>query len=355
MTMTDIGKFLITPNATVLDAMSAIDTNAKGIAFVCSDKKITAVITDGDIRRYIIGGGDLSRNVTEIANKNFKYLTETDTVDSDVIAAIKINYKAIPVLDADGKILSILFGDETASLPHRKLDIPVVIMAGGKGTRLYPYTKVLPKPLIPIGDVPITMHIMQHFERFGCTQFTLVVNHQKELIKAYFSDPEIPYTIDFAEESTPLGTAGGLKLLDGKINGTFFMTNCDILVDADYDKIYEYHRKSGNLITMVCAVKKITIPYGTVSMNESGHIESMAEKPELSYLVNTGYYVVESEVLSEIPKETFIHMTDVVQKCMNEGKPVGVFPISENQWSDMGQIDEMEKMKEKMVGGNGGY
>ena len=228
-------------------------------------------------------------------------------------------------------------------------------MAGGKGTRLYPYTKVLPKPLIPIGDVPITMHIMKHFEKYGCTHFTLVVNHQKELIKAYFSDPEIPYTVDFAEEEKPLGTAGGLKLLEGRINGTFFMTNCDILVDADYDKIYEYHKKSGNLITMVCAVKKITIPYGTVCMNESGHIESMVEKPEISYLVNTGYYVAESEALSEIPKNTFIHMTDVVQKCIDEGKPVAVFPISENQWSDMGQIDEMEKMKDKVVGGNDGH
>lgn len=355
--MPELKDYILDRSSTVLDAMSVIDANAKGIAFVCSDKKITAVITDGDIRRYIIGGGDLSRNVTEIANKNFKYLTETDTVDSDVIAKIKSDYKAIPVLDADGKILSIVFGDETASLPPRKLNIPVVIMAGGKGTRLYPYTKVLPKPLIPIGDVPITMHIMQHFERFGCTQFTLVVNHQKELIKAYFSDPEIPYSIDFAEENTPLGTAGGLKLLDGKIHGTFFMTNCDILVDADYDKIYEYHRKSSNLITMVCAVKKITIPYGTVCMNDSGHIGSMVEKPEVSYLVNTGYYVVESEVLSEIPKDTFIHMTDVVQKCMDEGKPVGVFPISENQWSDMGQIDEMEKMQKSfnMINDNQRY
>ena len=353
--MTDISKFLIPPGATVLEAMSAIDTGAKGIAFICSDKKIKAVITDGDIRRYIIGGGDLSRKVIDIANRNYKHLTETDMIDPDLIARIKIHYKAVPVLDADGKILSIVFDDETASLPHHKLNLPVVIMAGGKGTRLYPYTKVLPKPLIPIGDVPITMHIMKHFEKYGCTHFTLVVNHQKELIKAYFSDPEIPYTVDFAEEEKPLGTAGGLKLLEGRINGTFFMTNCDILVDADYDKIYEYHKKSGNLITMVCAVKKITIPYGTVCMNESGHIESMVEKPEISYLVNTGYYVAESEALSEIPKNTFIHMTDVVQKCIDEGKPVAVFPISENQWSDMGQIDEMEKMKDKVVGGNDGH
>ena len=343
--MTELSRYFVSPDATVLDAMSVIDATAKGVAFVCSDKKILGVITDGDVRRYIIHGGDLSFNVMDVANRNFKFLCENDAVDAKVIEKIKLDYKALPVLDSDGRIISIVFEDETASLPLANLNIPVVIMAGGKGTRLYPYTKVLPKPLIPIGDVPITMHIMQHFEKYGCTRFTMVVNHQKELIKAYYSDPELPYIIDFADEKEPLGTAGGLKLLEGKINGTFVMTNCDILIDAAYDKIYQYHKKMQNLVTMVCAVKKITIPYGTVHMNEAGYIDSMVEKPTLSYLVNTGYYVVEAEFLSEIPKDTFIHMPDVVQKCMDAGKPVGVYPISEGQWSDMGQIDDMERMQ----------
>ncbi len=345
--MIDVSKYLITPDVSVLEAMSAIDSGAKGVAFVCSDRKLLAVITDGDIRRYIIHGGDLSVNIMDIANRNYKFLNETDSINSEIIVNIKTDFKALPVLDLEGRIISIVFADETAYLSRAALNAPVVIMAGGKGTRLYPYTKVLPKPLIPIGDVPITMHIMQHFEKFGCTHFTMVVNHQKELIKAYYSDPDIPYHIDFAEESTPLGTAGGLKLLEGKINETFFITNCDILVDADYAKIYEYHKKMKNLVTMVCAVKKITIPYGTVCLNESGHIESMVEKPTVSYLVNTGYYVAETEFLSEIPMDTFIHMTDVVQKCIDEGKSVGVYPISESQWSDMGQIDEMNMMQNK--------
>lgn len=349
--MADISKYLISPDLTVLEAMSAIGVGAKGVVFVCADKKISAVITDGDVRRFILSGGDLSSNVMEAANKNFKFLRSVESVDSDIAAKIKSDFKAMPVLDEEGHVQSIIFSeDESASLQRSKLNIPVVIMAGGKGTRLYPYTKVLPKPLIPIGDVPITMHIMQHFERFGCTDFTLVVNHQKELIKAYFSDPDIPYSIGFAEERRPLGTAGGLKLLEGKITDTFFMTNCDILVDADYGKIFEYHKQMNNLVTMVCAVKKITIPYGTVSLDNGGHIDSMAEKPTLSYLVNTGYYVVEPEFFSEIPEDTFVHMTDVVQRCIDEGKPVGVYPISESQWSDMGQLDEMKKMSSKMRG-----
>lgn len=345
--MTDISTYLISPKSTILEAMSVIDTAAKGIVFVCEDKKILGVLTDGDVRRYILRGGDLSANVMDIATKNYVSLRE-DYDTSDVKNKIGF-YKAIPVLNADGILQSIIFETEILPISAPSLQVPVVIMAGGKGTRLYPYTKVLPKPLIPIGDVPITMHIMQHFSAFGCNDFTLVVNHQKNLIKAYFSDPEIPYHIDFAEENEPLGTGGGLKLLEGKITGTFFLTNCDILIDANYAKIYEYHKQIQNLVTMVCAVKKITIPYGTIELNEKGCIEKMVEKPTMSYLVNTGYYVVEPEILSEIPENTFIHITDVVQRCMNSGKKIGVYPISESQWSDMGQIDEMQKMQLKIV------
>lgn len=348
--MTDLTKYLVPQTATVLEAMSVIDAAGKGIAFAADGKKITGAVSDGDIRRYIIHGGDLSASVLSVARKDFKFLKEGDDVTSNVVEDIKIRYRSVPVLNDAGELVALVFSDETKYLEKPALHLPVVIMAGGKGTRLYPYTKVLPKPLIPIGDVPITMHIMQHFAKFGCSNFTMVVNHQKELIKAYYSDPELPYSVSFADETTPLGTAGGLKLLEGKIHETFFLTNCDILVDEDYTKIYAHHKKSGNIITMVCAVKNVTVPYGTITLNDDGRIGKMVEKPTVSYLVNTGYYVVEPEVLSMIPKDTFIHMPDIVQKCMDEGKPVGVFPISESQWSDMGQIDEMKKMEQKIYG-----
>ena len=346
--MTGISRYLISPSVTVLEAMSFIDVGAKGIAFVCSGERVQAVVTDGDIRRYILHGGDLHANVLTMANRDFKYLSEHEEVSSEVLAKIKGDYKALPVLDSSGALQSIVFSDETALRKRPDLQIPVVIMAGGKGTRLYPYTKVLPKPLIPIGDLPITMHIIQRFGKYGCNRFMMVVNHQKELIKAYYADPEIPYDIDFADEGEPLGTAGGLKLLEGKIDSTFFLTNCDILVDADYQKIYQHHKQAGNVITVVCAVKNIIIPYGTIQLDDNGQISRMVEKPTLSHLVNTGCYIIEPEVLEMIPAGTFIHMPEVIQMCMDEGMAVGVYPISEEQWQDMGQIDEMEKMNKKI-------
>src|SRR5699024_336047 len=135
----------------------------------------------------------------------------------------------------------------------RKMDIPVVIMAGGLGTRLYPYTKILPKPLIPIGDTPIIEMIMDRFHVAGADQFHLIVNHKKNMIKAYINELDKDYKVDYADEDFPLGTGGGLSLLKGKVRSNFVLSNCDILIEEDYNKIIEYHNENNNFITMVCA------------------------------------------------------------------------------------------------------
>ena len=145
-------------------------------------------------------------------------------------------------------------------------------MAGGEGKRLYPYTKVLPKPLIPIGDLPICTHVIESFRKFGCDNFTLILNHKSNMIKAYYNDIQKDYSLDYVEETKFLGTAGGLSLLKGKIKDTCFVSNCDILVDADFSCIYKWHKKEQNMITMVCALKEIKIPYGVTVNPENGEI-----------------------------------------------------------------------------------
>lgn len=257
--------------------------------------------------------------------------------------------RAMLVLNGKGQLLSIQFQDRTIARPIRPLRLPVLVMVGGKGTRPYPYTQVLPKPLIPIGDYTITEHILQHFKTYGCDDFTMIVNYKRNLIKAYFSDSELEWNVSFVDEDAPLGTGGGLKLLEGQLKGTFFMTNCDILVEADYSAIYDYHKTSGNLVTMVCAMKKVTIPYGTVEVTDQSQITSMREKPTYSFLTNTGFYLLEPDIFRYIPDNTFIHITDIIQSCINDGRRVGVYPISEAQWSDMGQIAEMQKMYRKVA------
>ena len=218
-----------------------------------------------------------------------------------------------------------------------------VIMAGGRGTRLYPYTKILPKPLIPVGEQPIAELIMDRFRDFGCHEFTMIVNYKKGMIKSYFGELEKDYRVDFADENVFMGTGGGLCLLKGKIDTPFFFTNCDTLLDVDFGDIYEYHKSHGNLVTMICAFKHYTVPYGVVELGEDGSIAAMREKPELDFLTNTGVYVVEPRVVEEMHDGEFIGFPDVIERYRRAGEKVGVYPISESSWMDMGQLEERRK------------
>jgi NDP-sugar pyrophosphorylase family protein len=220
--------------------------------------------------------------------------------------------------------------------------------AGGVGSRLYPYTKILPKPLIPIGEIPIAEHIINRFYKYGCRDFFLVVNHKKNMIKAYFNEIEKDYKITYIEEEKPLGTGGGLCLLKCIIDSTFILTNCDILIEEDYEKIYKLHKKENNVITMVCSLKKIRIPYGVIEIGQHGEIAKMKEKPELSFFTNTGMYIVEPEVVQGLEDNQAIGFPDIIEKFKQAGKKIGVYPIGEKNWLDMGQLDAMEEMRRRL-------
>ncbi|MBR1629452.1 MAG: NTP transferase domain-containing protein, partial [Lachnospiraceae bacterium] len=254
------------------------------------------------------------------------------------------------VVDEDRRVLRILF-DEGFSGGRSDLALkntPVVIMAGGSGTRLYPYTKILPKPLIPIGDVPIVERIIRQFQDFGCHEFHLVVNVKKNMIKAYFNEIEKDYDVFYADEDEPLGTGGGLYLLKNKIKDTFILSNCDILVRDDFGKMMASHKKHQNMITMVSSLKTYPIPYGVVHLGDDGKLETIEEKPQMSFLTNTGVYIIEPEVLEMIPEHTFMGFPDIIEKVKAEGQRVGIYPVSEHAWLDMGQMDTLEDMRERL-------
>jgi dTDP-glucose pyrophosphorylase len=350
MPVLDLSQFVVSEDISIIDAMNIIDKNAKGIVFVCNkEKALLATLTDGDIRRHILSGKSLTAPASEAACYQFHALPHESSRQEVCDICDKFLLNVIPGIDRQGKLVTLFFKDEHIVSVVPKIDVPVVIMAGGKGTRLFPYTKILPKPLIPIGEVTITEHIMNKFVEFGCNKFTLIVNHKKEMIKAYFYETkQSDFSIGFLDEDKFLGTGGGLSLLGAKIKETFFFTNCDILVLEDYGNIYEYHKKSGNLLTMICATKTFSFPYGTVDVGEGGNIRSLLEKPSYTFLTNTGFYIIEPEFLNNVPNNTFIHITDIIQKCIDQGEKIGIYPISENQWLDMGNHEDMEKMTLKL-------
>ena len=167
-------------------------------------------------------------------------------------------------------------------------------------------------------------------------------------MKAYFADEKKDYKIKWYNEEKPLGTGGGLCFLKGELKETFFFTNCDILIKSDYKSMIDFHKENGNLITMICAYKTVTIPYGVVEIGQNGSIDNMKEKPEYTFLTNTGMYIVEPEVLEYIENDEAVGFPDVVERVKNMGKKVAAYPIQENEWYDMGQLPELERMRARL-------
>lgn len=343
----DLKDFVVSEEDSVISVMKLINMNSKGIAFLCKDGILFGVITDGDIRRHILKNGSLEEKIKTIANYEPIYVT-TSQKDLAIDMMNEFSIRALPILNKKKKLLYIQFLNDERTYHNIDLDIPVVIMAGGKGTRLYPYTQILPKPLIPIGEKTITELIMDHFEAFGCNHFDMIVKYKKNFIKSYFMDNEQKRNVDFIEEEQYFGTGGGLGLLKGKYQDSFFMTNCDIIIEEDYSEFLKYHKDQKNIITLVTAIKNVTIPYGTIQLSETGDVIKLKEKPNFSFMTITGLYIISPRFLEKIPENTYIDITDLIQNCIDDGEKVGAYPISEQSWMDMGQLEELEKMRERL-------
>lgn len=346
-------RFISRDNINVVEALSKIDKCGYGILYIvnCNNQLIGA-ISDGDIRRWIIKTNDLEANVSQFMNTSPKYIFENEQYKAKEMGN-KYPISSLPVLNKNMEIVDIIIfknnNDLTTEVKCNKdLDVPCVIMAGGKGTRLYPYTKVLPKPLIPIGDTPILERILNRFADFGVNKFYLTVNYKKNMIRSYFEEVNPDYDIVYVEEDKPLGTGGSIKLITDKFNKPIIVANCDALINADYKDLYEFHIKSGNDITVVSSLKNITVPYGVLKTKENGELIEMEEKPKLSYFINTGMYIVNPKTISLIPDDKMYHMTQLVEDVKKNGGKVGMYPVSEDSFLDMGEFDEMRRMEEKL-------
>lgn len=349
----ELKKYIATGDITIVEAMGKIDLNSAGILYIVDeDDRLTGSLTDGDIRRWIIKTGNLEGQVSQVFYKDVRYVFESETdLCARMMESMKIN--SLPVVDSGMHIKDVIFQKgylkEGAVKKSCALkDIPIIIMAGGKGTRLYPYTKILPKPLIPIGEIPILERIMERFHEFGADEFYLTVNYRKEMIKSYFSEIKHDYMIHYVEEHKPLGTAGSIRLIEKHFSTPIVITNCDSLIEADYGKVLEYHKSSKNELTIVSSLKNTRIPYGVLHCGKNGIITTMEEKPQLSYFINTGMYVVNPEHIGRIPENQVYHMTDLAGELMKKGRQVGMYPLSEDSFLDMGEFEEMKRMEERI-------
>ena len=339
---------VIGPTVSLLDAMKRMDEIGAKTLFVLRDDHFEGIITLGDIQRAIINNMALREPVCCILSKKkvYGYTFEDDSIIREKMR--KMRAEVMPILDEQGQLVDVWFwGDmfKKSDLALReKINLPVVIMAGGKGTRLKPITNVIPKPLVPIGEKTILETILDQFEEIGCTKFYMSVNYKADIMKYYLGQLDHKYDIEFFQEDKPLGTIGSVSLLKGKIKSPFFVSNCDSINEQDYRDVYDYHVSNHNDLTIVTMVKSFKIPYGVIETGEDGLLKALSEKPELTFQVNTGVYILNPSCIDEIPEGEFFHITHLMEKIKAHGGRVGCFPVSEHSWKDMGEWPEYLKM-----------
>lgn len=338
--------------SSILEALKRMDTIGRKLLIVEKNEKYYSLISIGDIQRAILNNLDLNSNLSSVVDTNKAIAKDSDRIEDIKETMLRIRCEYMPVLSSSGEVVRVIFWEDVFKKEDKresaKINLPVVIMAGGKGSRLKPITNILPKPLIPIGERTIMECIMDGFVNSGCSTFHISVNYKAEMIKHYFETLDNPsYNLSYFHEPKPLGTAGSMHLIKDKIKSTFFVSNCDIIIDQDLSEIHKYHVDNKNMITIVSALKHHQIPYGTIETCKNGKLKSLVEKPEHTYQINAGLYILEPQCLEHIPQDTFFHITELIENLQKKGEPIGVFPVSEGSWTDIGQWDEYLKQIEE--------
>lgn len=339
-----LNSLLMPVNATIKQAMHKLNDTGEKILFIVDNGRVSGVLTDGDVRRGLLNGIKFSDSVDRVMCKDFAFISCDEPNIKDKASALMLSkeIEQIPLLDKYGDIIDVMlwtdmFGKKEQQETTQFYNNPVVIMAGGKGTRLDPFTRVLPKPLIPVGEKPILEIIMDAFYKNGFNNFFLTLNYKKEYIKMFLKENAFPFKTEYVEENEFMGTAGSLSLLKDSIKEPFFVTNCDIIVNANYADILKWHKAYNNLITVVGCHKEVKIPYGILEMGD-GMLKRFVEKPSYDFLINTGFYVFEPEVISLVEEGKYMDMNVLIELAMKKEK-VSVYPLHDG-WFDIGQWEE---------------
>ena len=342
-----IKDILIHKDVLVREALGVLNQTGQQILLIeDNDSALAGIITDGDIRRFIMENEKIDVPVSQAMNTSFKFLTEKERDQAiPILKKKKINH--IPIVDERRRVVDLITALDFIKSKEKQVDIPVVIMAGGKGKRLSPLTKIIPKPLIPVGGKTMIEVIMESFRRYGFHNFTVIVNYKKELIKSYFNENGASNGVKFVDETEFLGTAGGLRMLRNIIGETFILTNCDITVNFDLMDMFQFHKISNADLTVLGVKKKIDVPYGVIQLTDDHSVESIQEKPHYYFNIISGIYILQSSLLEMIPESRAYGMDELISSCLSDKKRVTCYLI-ENGWFDIGQFEEYKVLLKKM-------
>ena len=343
-----IKNTLINLNKNLSEALTKMNRfGNKSLIVVDKQNKYLGIISDGDIRKSLLKRKNIFFKVRDIyKNKTTFFYENSFNLNNIKKKFLQKKFDLIPILNLNNEVSKIYSLKEMNFININKKkknksinNTNVIIMSGGKGTRLRPYTNILPKPLIPFKDKTLIEHVLKSFIQHKIKNFIFSINYKSELIKAYFKEKKLPIKIGYLEEKKPLGTAGSLKYLKKNKFKNHFIANCDTIIKTDFEKIYRSHIRYKNDITIICVKITQNIPYGVCAIDNSMQLKSFIEKPKNKFIVNTGLYLLNNKILKIIPSaDKIFHMTDLILLAKNKNKKIGVFLIKEKEWKDLGNI-----------------
>jgi dTDP-glucose pyrophosphorylase/predicted transcriptional regulator len=343
-------NLFISLTSTIKEALKKFNEIGEKVLIVVDENNhLLGTITDGDIRRYILNTGTIEGTVEDIYNKNPKFMYSNDPKEKAKQIMLENKIEILPIIDNQKRVINYIIWTDLFENrfeyyePTEEIDIPVVIMAGGKGTRLDPFTKVLPKPLLPIKDKTIVEHIIESFKKFGYYRFILILNYKGKLIESYFNSIDKDYLVEFLWEDNFYGTAGALSLLKDIDSENFFVSNCDILLKINYLDVLKTHEQSKADFTTITSIKHYKVPYGVVETGENNFVKKINEKPEMTFQINTGVYLINKNILDCIPERKYLDMPDLIHMLIENNHKVLAYPINESDYLDTGQWDEYKK------------
>ncbi len=338
--MMKLESYCISREGILKDALEVIDRDAEGFAVVLDkDNKVCGTLTDGDIRRALLAGDTLQSPLKEYTCTDFSFVDPEDerAYVLDLMQARRI--RQIPVLDGCRNLVGIHFLSRL--IGHSERPNWAVVMAGGRGTRLHPITKHMPKPMVKVAGRPILERLILHLVGFGIRRIFLSINYMGDVIEDYFGDGErFGCTIEYLKENDPLGTGGALALLPEKSENPLLVMNGDLVLQANLEQMLNFHNQGGFHATIGTHKYTHQVPYGCIKV-DGDRVRSLEEKPIVSHLVNAGIYVLSPEAVATIPEEYF-PLTTLFEEAVEKDLPCGSFLIKDD-WADVGQVADLKK------------
>ena len=337
-------KYIINQKATIKEALVALDGNThdwQTLFVVDGAERMVGTLTDGDIRRGLIGGASLSTPVREIMHTSFKFVRDGQ-YDAKLLTEFREKQIFfIPVLDNEGRVVKVC-----NLIKYRNfLPVDAVLMAGGKGERLRPLTEKTPKPLLKVGDKAIIDHNVDRLISFGIKHISVTVNYLGEQLEEHFCEPRNEVQIQTVREPKFLGTIGSIKFVPEFYNDTVLVMNSDLFTNINYEDFYLHFKEHDADMSVAAVPYNVSIPYGILDLEEKRNIKGLIEKPSYDYYANAGIYLIKKSVLNLIPMDIFFNATDLIEALISNNKKVIRFPLN-GTWIDIGNPQEYKRANE---------